>query len=217
MRKPGESARLTWQGQSLGQHAGTSTFAEQMLVHENAVVKVDEDIPLDRAALVGCGVTTGVGAVLNTAKIEAGSTVAVFGMGGVGLSAIQGARIGGARQIIAVDVLEHKLSRRDQLGATHTVNATDGDPVEAIRDLTGGGVDYAFEAIGLKQTGRAGVRAASPSSGTATVIGLMPVGRDDRARGPHPFRARSPGQHDGLEPLPHRHAEVPRVLPARAV
>jgi len=192
MRRPSEAARLTWEGQSLGQHAGTSTFAEQMLVHENAVVKVNEDIPLDRAALVGCGVTTGVGAVLNTAKIDPGSTVAVFGMGAIGLSAIQGARIGGARQIIAVDVLEHKLMSARQFGATHTVNATDGDPVEAIKELTAGGVDYSFEAIGLKQTVLQAFNCIAVE-GTATVIGLMPVGETIELEGRMLFRGKYQG------------------------
>jgi S-(hydroxymethyl)glutathione dehydrogenase/alcohol dehydrogenase len=95
-----------------------------MLVHENALVKIDDEMPLDRAALIGCGVTTGVGAVLNTARIEAGSATAVFGAGGVGLAAIQGARIAGARMIIAVDTVAGKLARARELGATHTVDAS---------------------------------------------------------------------------------------------
>jgi S-(hydroxymethyl)glutathione dehydrogenase/alcohol dehydrogenase len=114
-----------------------------MLVHENALVRIDDEMPLDRAALIGCGVTTGVGAVLNTARIEAGSTTAVFGAGGVGLAAIQGARIAGARMIIAVDTVAGKLARAHELGATHTVHASVDEPVEAIRALTSGG-DYSF-------------------------------------------------------------------------
>ncbi len=168
--------RMSWDGQALGQHGGLGTFAEQMLVHENSVVKIREDMPLDRAALIGCGVTTGLGAALNTAKVEAGSTVAVFGAGGIGLSAIQGARIAGARQIIAVDVFENKLATAKEFGATHIVDASSRDPVQAIREMTGGGVDYSFEAIGLKQT----VTQCFESirvEGTATVIGLMPVGQ----------------------------------------
>src|SRR5262245_65815945 len=101
-----------------------------MLVHENGLVKVKNDMPLDRAALIGCGVTTGVGAALNTARVEAGSTVAVFGAGGVGLAVIQGARIAGARMIIAVDVFERKLAQAKELGATHSVDASAGDPVK---------------------------------------------------------------------------------------
>ena len=114
----------------MNQFANLSAYAEKMLVHENALVKIDDSMPLDRAALIGCGVTTGVGAVLNTARIEAGSTVAVFGAGGVGLAAIQGARIAGARMIIAVDTVESKLAKAKELGATHGVDATADDPVK---------------------------------------------------------------------------------------
>ena len=187
-----EQPRLSWRGQRLGQHAGTSTFAEEMLVHENSVVKISPDMPLDRAALVGCGVTTGVGAVLNTAKVEAGSSVAVFGMGAIGLSAIQGARLAGARMIIAVDVLEHKLKSAREFGATHTVDASAADPVEAIRELTGGGVDYAFEAIGLKQTVMQCFNSIAVE-GTATVIGLMPVGEKLEVDGRMFFRGKFQG------------------------
>ena len=123
-----------------------------MLVHEHAVAKVREDMPLDRAALIGCGVTTGVGAVIHTAAVEPGSTVAVSGCGGVGLSCINGAEIAGASRIIAVDTLASKLELARKFGATEVVNAADNDPVEAVRELTGGGVHYAFEAIGLKVT-----------------------------------------------------------------
>jgi len=141
VRAKTEPPKLSWNGQPVNQFANLSAYAEKMLVHENALVKIDDQMPLDRAALIGCGVTTGVGAVLNTARIEAGTTVAVFGAGGVGLAAIQGARIGGARMIIAVDTMESKLAKARELGATHTVNAKTDDPVKAIRTLTNGGVD----------------------------------------------------------------------------
>jgi S-(hydroxymethyl)glutathione dehydrogenase/alcohol dehydrogenase len=121
-------------------------------------------------------VTTGVGAVLNTARIEAGSSVAVFGAGGVGLAAIQGARIGGARMIIAVDISENKLATAKELGATHIVDASSHDPVSAIREMTGGGVDYSFEAIGLKIAAEQAFNCLR-SGGTATVIGMIPVGQ----------------------------------------
>src|SRR5215469_10439912 len=148
-------------------------FAEKMLTHENGFVKIPEDVPLEAAALVGCAVVTGVGAVLNTAKVEPGSRVAVFGAGGIGLSAIQGARIDGARRIIAVDVNESKLAAARRFGATHTVDASSTDPIEAIRKLSGGdGVDYAFEAIGLKQTAEQCI-ASLTVGGVATIIGIM--------------------------------------------
>ena len=146
-----EPPKLTWNGAPVNQFANLSAYAEKMLVHENGLVKVKNDMPLDRAALIGCGVTTGVGAVLNTARVEAGATVAVYGAGGVGLAVIQGARIAGAGMIIAVDVFGRSSRRRKELGATHTVDASEGDPVKAIREMTGGGVEYAFEAIGLRK------------------------------------------------------------------
>jgi len=131
-RSPSDPAKYTLNGEPVTQFAGLSTYAEQMLVHENALVKIRDDMPLDKAALIGCGVTTGVGAVLNTAKVEPGSTVAVFGAGGIGLSAIQGARLAGARTIIAVDTVEAKLGTARDFGATHSVDASSSDPVEAI-------------------------------------------------------------------------------------
>ena len=175
-RRPSDPPKLTWNGTPVNQFANLSTYAEKMLVYENALVKIADDMPLDRAALIGCGVTTGVGAVLNTARIEPGSTVAVFGAGGVGLSAIQGARIAGARMIISIDVFENKLATARELGATHIVDASSGDPVEKIREMTGGGVDYAFEAIGLKQCAEQAFNCIRPG-GTATIIGMIPVGQ----------------------------------------
>jgi S-(hydroxymethyl)glutathione dehydrogenase / alcohol dehydrogenase len=168
--------KLSWKGAPVNQFANLSAYAEKMLVHENAIVKVRDDMPLDRAALIGCGVTTGVGAALNTARIEPGSTVAVFGCGGVGLAVVQGAHIGGARMIIAVDVHDAKLSTAKELGATHGVNADTGDPVKAIRELTGGGVDYSFEAIGLKKAAEQCFDCLRPG-GTATIVGMIPVGQ----------------------------------------
>jgi S-(hydroxymethyl)glutathione dehydrogenase/alcohol dehydrogenase len=176
IRAVGAPPRLSWQGRPVAQFANLSAYAEKMLVHSNALVKVRDDLPFDRAALIGCGVTTGVGAALNTARVEPGSTVAVFGCGGVGLSAIQGARIAGARMIIAVDVHDHKLETAFELGATHTVNAARSDAVQAIRDLTGGGVDYSFEAIGLKKAAEQCFECLR-AGGTATIIGMIPVGQ----------------------------------------
>jgi S-(hydroxymethyl)glutathione dehydrogenase/alcohol dehydrogenase len=182
-RGPNDPPKLTWQGTPVAQFANLGSYAEKMLVHENAVVKMREDMPFAQAALIGCGVTTGVGAVLNTAKIEPGSSVAVFGCGGVGLSAIQGARIGGARMIIAVDTVESKLATAKELGATHIVDASSHDPVQAIRELTGGGAEYTFEAIGLKKAAEQAYEALA-AGGTATVIGMIPVGQKVEIDGP---------------------------------
>ncbi len=129
--------------------AGLGTFGAYAVVPEVAAVQIDPDIPFPQASLVGCGVTTGVGAAINTAGVQPGSTVAVFGAGGVGLNCIQGASIAGATTIVAVDLLDNKLDMAREFGATHTVNASREDPVERITELTGGGTHYAFEAIGL--------------------------------------------------------------------
>ena len=174
-RAASQRPRLSQNGGPMHQFLNISGYAEHMLLHEHAIVKIRDDMPLDRAALIGCGVLTGVGAVLNTARIKAGSTVAVFGTGGVGLGAIQGARIAGARQIIAVDLIESKLAKAMELGATHTVDASSQDPVKAIRDMTGGGVDYAFEAIGIAKVAAQAFECLN-AGGTATIIGMIPLG-----------------------------------------
>src|SRR5882672_6363702 len=166
--------RLSQQGQPLRQLIAISSYAEKMLLHENSLVKIDPEIPLDRAALVGCGVLTGVGAALRSAGLQAGQTVAVFGCGGVGLSIVQGARIGGARQIIAVDQFDSKLEMAKAVGATHTVNSTQDDPVKAVRALTKGlGVDHAFEAVGLSVLCRQAIESLAVR-GTATIVGVLP-------------------------------------------
>jgi len=172
-RKTGERPRLSINGDPVAQFAHLSSYAEEMLVHENAVVKIREDMPLDRAALIGCGVTTGAGAALRTANVEAGSTVAVIGCGGVGLSAINGAAIAGAGRIIAIDRLAAKLELARQFGATDTVDASQGDVVERVVELTQGGVDYSFEAIGLKVTCEQAWGMLA-TGGVATVIGMVP-------------------------------------------
>jgi len=175
-RRPTDPPRLSKDGKPVWQFLDLSSYAEQMLVHENAIVKITKDMPLDRAALIGCGVTTGVGAVFNTAKVPPGATVAVIGCGGVGLSAVQGAAIAGAGRVIAVDMLDSKLELARKMGATDTVNAKKGDPIAQVKDLTGGGVDYSFEAIGLKVAAEQAF-AMLKNGGTATVIGMIPLGQ----------------------------------------
>ena len=172
---PGAARRLRWKGDVLNQAFNLSAFAEHMLVHEHAVVKIDSDIPLDRAALVGCGVMTGVGAVFHAAKVEPGSTVVVIGCGGIGLSAVNGAALAGAERIIAIDTVASKLELAKQMGATDTINASNVDPVEAVKDMTGGGVPYSFEAIGTKTTAEQAFAMLRPG-GTATIIGMVPFG-----------------------------------------
>ncbi len=172
---PGAARRLRWKGAVLNQAFNLSAFAEQMLVHEHAVVKIDPTIPLDRATLVGCGVMTGVGAVFHAAKVEPGSTVAVIGCGGIGLSAVNGAAIAGAERIIAIDTVASKLELARAMGATDTINASNADAVAAVKDLTGGGVPYSFEAIGSKATAEQSFAMLRPG-GVATIIGMIPFG-----------------------------------------
>lgn len=142
--------RISGTNNEINQMVGLGTFGTYTVVPENAVVSIDKDIPFPQAALVGCSVTTGVSGAINAGNVQPGTTVAVFGCGGVGLNVIQGCVIAGATTIIAVDLLDNKLELATQFGATHTVNAGDEDPVEKIIDITGGlGTHYAFEAIGL--------------------------------------------------------------------
>jgi S-(hydroxymethyl)glutathione dehydrogenase/alcohol dehydrogenase len=161
-------------GTPVDQFARLGGFAEMMLVHQNGLVKVTDEMPLDRAALIGCGVTTGMGAVFRTAKVEPGSRVCVIGAGGIGLAAIQAARIAGAGQVIVVDVSGPKLQTARQMGGTDLVNAREvDDVVVAVKDLSGGGVDYSFEAIGFKETAEQAFNMLD-LGGTATVIGMVP-------------------------------------------
>ncbi len=158
-------------GQELHHHLGVSAFSQFTVAAQESLVKIDPSLPLEIAAVFSCAVMTGVGAVVNTARVEPGTSVAVFGLGGVGLSAVLGARASGAYPIMAVDLLDSKLELARKLGATHTVNAKEGDPAQAIKDLTGGGVHYAFESVGHE---RVLVQAyqATRRGGTTVTIGL---------------------------------------------
>ena len=167
---------LTRDGERVFPFFELGCFAELMLVHEHFLVKVRDEIPLEKAALIGCGVTTGVGAVLNTASVRAGDTVAVIGCGGIGLNAIQAARLAGAARVIAVDRLGSKLVLAQQFGASDVVDASADDPVAAVIELTGSGVDHAIEAIGLKVTAEQAF-AMLGKDGTATIIGMVPFGQ----------------------------------------
>ena len=185
LKAPEQSAGLLTaaDGGPMHQFASLSSFAEQMIVHEHALVKVREDMPFDRAALIGCGVTTGVGAVFHTAGVEPGATVAVVGCGGVGLAAVNGAAIAGASRIIAIDLVGSKLNLATAFGATDVIDASEMDPVRRVRELTGGGVHYSFEAIGSKLAAEQCFRMLR-AGGTATVIGMIPVGTKVELHGP---------------------------------
>ena len=174
-RGAGEPPRLAAGDEPIQQFLHLSSFAENMLVHEHAVAKIRNDMPLDVAALIGCAVTTGVGAVIHTAAVEPGATVAVIGCGGVGLSCVNGAAIAGAGRVIAIDTVASKLELARKFGATDTVNAAQTDAVAEVLEMTGGGVHYSFEAIGLKQTTEQAFQMIR-AGGTATVIGMIPVG-----------------------------------------
>jgi S-(hydroxymethyl)glutathione dehydrogenase/alcohol dehydrogenase len=187
---PGVAKRLTWQGKHLNQFLNLSSFAEQMLVHENALVKVRDDMPLDLACLIGCSVVTGYGAVVHTAKVEPGSSVAVFGAGGIGLATINAAQIAGAARIVAVDKDPFKLELAKKFGATDVIDASTADNVvKRITALSEGGVHHSFECIGLKATAEQSFSALR-SGGTATLIGMIPVGTKIELHGPDFLRER---------------------------
>ena len=171
-RRPGEEPRLRLDGEPVHAFEELGSFAEELLVHEHAVVRIDPAMPLEVAALLGCGVTTGLGAVLNTARVPAGASVAVVGCGGVGLSAVQAARICGATRIVAVDTRASKLALARELGATDTVDAGAGDAVEQVLELTGGGVEWSFEAVGSAATAEQAFGMLR-AGGTCTVVGVL--------------------------------------------
>ena len=165
------TSRVHLDGRDLGVMQYLGCMAEYSVVPAISIVRIDPDISLEKAALVGCGVMTGVGAAIKTAQVRPGSTVAVFGCGGVGLSVIQGCRLAGALKIIAVDLADNKLKMAEEFGATHTVNAS-SDPLAPIKELTDGiGVDYAFEAIGVPQV-MLQANAAARRGGTVCIVGL---------------------------------------------
>ena len=183
-RAPSEPPRLHKGDEVIHQAMSLSSFAEYMLVHENAAVVVEEDVPIEVQALIGCGVTTGVGAAMRTARVIPGSTVAVVGCGGVGLSAINGAIIAGAARVIAIDAVEDKLGFAQRVGATDVIDASKGGVVEKVKKLTGGrGVDYSFEAIGKAVTAEQCFDMLD-AGGTATIIGMIPQGTKITIDGP---------------------------------
>jgi S-(hydroxymethyl)glutathione dehydrogenase/alcohol dehydrogenase len=169
--------RVLLNGNPIMQFAGMSAFADYQLVSSTACVHVPDDVPMEVAALVGCSVMTGVGAVTNTVKMPVGSTVAVVGCGGVGLNVIQGAALAGASRIIAVDLVESKLAAAREFGATDVVDGSKGDAIAQVQGLTGGGVDYAFEAIGLMKTAQQCFEMVK-RGGTAVVVGMLPLAEE---------------------------------------
>jgi S-(hydroxymethyl)glutathione dehydrogenase/alcohol dehydrogenase len=180
---PDGTSRMTWRGQKLHHYMGTSTFAKATVVPEIALAKVRKDAPLDKVCLLGCGVTTGIGAVLNTAKVEPGSTVAIIGLGGIGLAVVQGAVMAGADRIICIDTNPKKFELAMQFGATDCVNPKDvGEIEEHIIDMTDGGVDYSFECIGNVETMGMALRIAHKGWGESIIIGVAGAGQEIHAR-----------------------------------
>ena len=163
--------KIRLNGEVINHTSGVSCYSEYMVLAEGSVIPIEKDIPLEDAALFGCAVITGVGAVVNTAAIPPGATVAVLGLGGVGLNAMMAATLSGAERVIAVDVLDDKLAFARQLGATDTVNASDPDAVEQVKELTKGGVDYAVELAGVPAALEAGY-AMCRRGGTVVTAGL---------------------------------------------
>lgn len=181
---PDGSSRFSHQGKPIFHYMGTSTFSEYSVMPEIAVAKINKAAPLDKVCLLGCGVTTGIGAVLNTAKVEPGATVAVFGLGGIGLSVIQGAVLAKAGRIIAIDINEEKFEMAKQLGATDCINPKnyDANIQDVIVELTEGGVDYSFECIGNVNTMRSALECCHKGWGESVIIGVAGSGQEISTR-----------------------------------
>ncbi len=181
---PDGTTRFSKNGQPIYHYMGTSSFAEYTVLPEISLAKINKAAPLDKVCLLGCGVTTGLGAVLNTAQVEPGSTVAIFGLGGIGLSAIQGSVIANASRIIAIDINEEKFELAKQLGATDCINPKDFDaPIQDVLiDITDGGVDYSFECIGNVNTMRSALECCHKGWGESIIIGVAGAGQEISTR-----------------------------------
>jgi S-(hydroxymethyl)glutathione dehydrogenase/alcohol dehydrogenase len=181
---PNGTSRFSLNGEKLYHYMGTSTFANYTVLPEIAVAKIRDDAPLEKVCLIGCGVTTGLGAVINTAKVEPGSNVVVFGLGGIGLNVIQGAKMVGASKIIGVDINPDKRQMAESYGMTEFVNPKeiDGDIVEYLVELTGGGADYSFECIGNVDVMRQALECCHKGWGVSTVIGVAGAGQEISTR-----------------------------------
>ena len=181
---PDGSSRFSLDGKTLFHYMGTSTFSEYTVVPEIALAKVNKAAPLDKVCLLGCGITTGIGAVLNTAKVQAGDSVAIFGMGGIGLSAVQGAVMAGASRIIVIDINEDKFEMAKMLGATDCINPKNySDPIQdVIVDLTDGGVDFSFDCSGNVDVMRSALECCHKGWGESVIIGVAGAGQEITTR-----------------------------------
>ena len=181
---PDGTSRFSSEGKTVFHYMGTSTFSEYTVLPEIALAKINSEAPLEKVCLLGCGITTGIGAVINTAKVEAGSVVAIFGLGGVGLGAIQGAVMAGASRIVAIDVNEEKEEFARSLGATDFINPKDHDSLiqEVVVDLTDGGVDYSFECVGNVDLMRSALECCHKGWGESVIIGVAGAGQEISTR-----------------------------------
>lgn len=179
---PDGTSRFSLNGDKLFHYMGTSTFSNFTVLPEIALAKIRKDAPFDKVCYIGCGVTTGLGAVMNTAKVEPGANVAVFGLGGIGLNVIQGARLVGADRIIGVDLNPAKVELAERFGMTDFINPTDTDPVAAIVELTSGGVDYSFECIGNVEVMRQALECCHKGWGESVIIGVAGAGQEISTR-----------------------------------
>ncbi|NMF86079.1 S-(hydroxymethyl)glutathione dehydrogenase/class III alcohol dehydrogenase [Nodosilinea sp. P-1105] len=181
---PDGSSRLSLGGESLFHYMGTSTFANYTVVPEIALAKIRSDAPFEKVCYIGCGVTTGIGAVINTAKVEPGANVVVFGLGGIGLNVIQGCRMVGADKIIGVDINPSKRAIAEKFGMTHFVNPkeVDGDLVPYLVDLTGGGADYSFECVGNVNLMRQALECCHKGWGMSVIVGVAAAGKEISTR-----------------------------------
>lgn len=170
--------RFSKNGDPLHHYHGVSSFAEHTIVTEDVAIPITNELPAEQATLLGCGVFTGAGAVMNTADIEAGSSIVVFGAGGVGLSAVQGARLRSATDIIAVDIAPEKLGIAEEVGTTHTIDSSNENVVECVDEITDGGVDYSFEVVGSPSVVEQAVDCLAPT-GQAVLVGVPPAGKQD--------------------------------------
>src|SRR2546427_6929277 len=193
---PKDARPFTLDGEPAYQFANASAFVNYTVVREQSAIPIDARVPFDRAALIGCGIMTGVGAVLNRARVETGAAMAVFGLGGIGLSCVQGGVLAGAAKIVAGDVVPAQLQLARRLGATHAIDAGKDDPVPALRDLTRGGADHTVEAGGALAVIRQALDALG-AGGALTIVGVPKIGSplDLLVPGPHPNKAAPRGRH----------------------
>jgi S-(hydroxymethyl)glutathione dehydrogenase / alcohol dehydrogenase len=181
---PDGTSRFSLEGKKLHHYMGCSTFANYTVLPEIAVAKIREDAPFDKVCYIGCGVTTGIGAVINTAKVEPGANVVVFGLGGIGLNVVQGARMAGANMIVGVDINPKRTALAEKFGMTHFVNPKElkGELVAHLVELTGGGADYSFECVGNVDLMRQALECCHRGWGTSVIIGVAGAGQEIRTR-----------------------------------